>query len=196
VKRPLVSDELWSFVEPLLPKHKAKPGKRGRPPVDDRACLAGIVFVLQSGIPWWMLPQEMGCGSGVTCWRRLRYWQRRGVWKKLLYALLAELGRQGMIDWSKGVLDSQSLRAVFGGDLPGRILPIGPKKAPNGTSSLTAEAPPWPYDLPEPSGTTPSKRCRCLTTSRRSRSPTDTDGGVRKASMGTGPTVRPATTEG
>jgi transposase len=52
--------------------------------VDDRACLTGIVFVLQSGIPWEMLPQEMGCGSGMTCWRRLRYWKRRGVWKKLL----------------------------------------------------------------------------------------------------------------
>ena len=88
--RPLVPDELWEIIEPLLPRHKARPGKRGRPPVDDRACLTGIIFVLQSGIPWWMLPQEMGCGSGVTCWRRLRYWQRCGVWKKLLHALLRQ----------------------------------------------------------------------------------------------------------
>jgi transposase len=65
----LVPDELWEAVAPLLPRHKARPGKRGRPPVDDRACLTGIVFVLRSGIPWEMLPQEMGCGSGVTCWR-------------------------------------------------------------------------------------------------------------------------------
>src|SRR3954447_9392914 len=85
---PLVPDELWDAVAPLLPRHKARPGKRGRPPVDDRACLTGIIFVLRSGIPWEMLPQEMGCGSGVTCWRRLRSWQRRGVWKKLLHALL------------------------------------------------------------------------------------------------------------
>jgi transposase len=85
---PLVPDELWEAVAPLLPRHKARPGKRGRPPVDDRACLTGIVFVLRSGIPWELLPQEMGCGSGVTCWRRLRYWQRRGVWKKLLHSLL------------------------------------------------------------------------------------------------------------
>ncbi|HMB04070.1 MAG TPA: IS5 family transposase [Isosphaeraceae bacterium] len=113
--RPLVPDELWEIIEPLLPRHKARPGKRGRPPVDDRACLTGIIFVLQSGIPWWMLPQEMGCGSGVTCWRRLRYWQRRGVWKKLLHALLDRLGREGLLDWSKAVVDSQSYRAVFGG---------------------------------------------------------------------------------
>ena len=82
--RPLVPDELWEIIEPLLPRHKARPGKRGRPPVDDRACLTGIIFVLQSGIPWWMLPQEMGCGSGVTCWRRLRYWQRRGICEEAL----------------------------------------------------------------------------------------------------------------
>ena len=118
--RPLVPDELWEIIEPLLPRHKARPGKRGRPPVDDRACLTGIIFVLQSGIPWWMLPQEMGYGSGVTCWRRLRYWQRRGIWKKLLHALLDRLGREGLIDWSKAVVDSQSYRAVFGGVLTGK----------------------------------------------------------------------------
>ena len=113
--RPLVPDELWEVVQPLLPRHRARPGKRGRPPVDDRACLTGIVFVLQSGIPWEMLPQEMGCGSGMTCWRRLRYWQRRGVWKKLLHALLQRVGQEEGIDWEHCCVDSQSIRAVFGG---------------------------------------------------------------------------------
>jgi transposase len=112
---PLVSDELWELVAPLLPRHKAKPGRRGRPPIDDRACLTGIVFVLQSGIPWRMLPQEMGCGSGVTCWRRLRHWQRRGVFKKLWHATLDRLGKEGRIEWATAVVDSASIRAVFGG---------------------------------------------------------------------------------
>ena len=83
--------------------------------MDDRAALTGIVFVLQSGIPWNMLPQEMGCGSGVSCWRRLRHWQRRGVWRKLLAAMLQRVNDERGIDWSKVVLDSQSIRAVFGG---------------------------------------------------------------------------------
>jgi transposase len=81
--------------------------------VDDHAYLTGIVFVLRSGIPWELLPLEIGCGSGVTCWRRLRYWQRRGVWKKLLHALLDRLGREGLIDWEKASVDSQTYRAVF-----------------------------------------------------------------------------------
>jgi transposase len=70
------------MVAPLLPPPRPRP-KGGRPPVDDRKALTGILFVLKSGIPWAMLPREMGCGSGMTCWRRLRDWQRAGVWQKL-----------------------------------------------------------------------------------------------------------------
>jgi transposase len=155
---PLVPDELWEAVEPLLPRHKARPGKRGRPPVDDRACLTGIIFVLRSGIPWEMLPQEMGCGSGVTCWRRLRYWQRRGVWKKLLHALLQRVGQEEGIDWDHCCVDSQSFRAVFGGDSRARTPRIGPRKGPNGTCSSMARAPRWPCGSREPTATNRSRR--------------------------------------
>ena len=78
MSKPLVSDALWEIIEPLLPPEPPKP-KGGRPRVPDRAALSGIIFVLKSGIPWEMRPQEMGCGSGVTCWRRLRAWQEAGV---------------------------------------------------------------------------------------------------------------------
>src|SRR6266704_838194 len=79
--KPLIEDELWSIIEPLLPRRRKRPKKgRGRPRVLDRAALTGIVFVLRSGIPWKMLPREMGCGSGVTCWRRLKAGQRAWPW--------------------------------------------------------------------------------------------------------------------
>jgi transposase len=115
--KPLVSDELWTVVEPLLPTRRAQP-KGGRPWIDDRATLTGILFVLRSGIPWRMLPIEMGCGSGVTCWRRLREWQRRGVWKKLHRALLEQLAAADQIDWSRAALDSRSLAAKKGDARP------------------------------------------------------------------------------
>ena len=100
----------------FCPLYKARPGKCGRPPVDDRACLTGIIFVLQSGIPWWMLPQEMGCGSGVTCWRRLRDCRlTRRLEETTARLLLDRLGREGLLDWSKAVVDSQSF-ALFLGD--------------------------------------------------------------------------------
>src|SRR5918992_491323 len=88
--KKLVTDELWEVVEPLLPEEPPKP-KGGRPRIDDRAVLTGILFVLKSGIPWEMLPQEMGCGSGMTCWRRRRDWHAAGVWERLHRVLLDRL---------------------------------------------------------------------------------------------------------
>ena len=110
----LVPDALWSLIEPLLPMLLPKP-QGGRPRLTDRACLAGIIFVLQSGIPWCMLPKTLGCGSGMTCWRRLRDWQHDGIWDLIHFALLDWLSRNGQIEWSRAVVDSCSVRAVFGG---------------------------------------------------------------------------------
>jgi transposase len=115
----LVPEELWTEVEPLLPPEPPKP-KGGRPRVPDRACLTGIVFVLHSGMSWNMVPLELGCGSGVTCWRRLRDWTAAGVWPAVHQRLLDTLNRLGEIDWSRAVIDSGSVRAVFGGTTPDR----------------------------------------------------------------------------
>ena len=76
----LVSDELWEAVAPLLPPAPPK-SWGGRPRVPDRAALGGIIFVLRQGLRWRDLPQALGYGSGVTCWRRLRRWQELGVWQ-------------------------------------------------------------------------------------------------------------------
>src|SRR5438128_6506341 len=109
----LVPDKLWELIEPLLPKHKgSKLG--GRPRISDRDALTGIIFVLKTGIPWEYLPQELGCGSGVTCWRRLRAWQRAGVWQRLHHVLLNRLGEAGRIDWRRASADSARLPAKRG----------------------------------------------------------------------------------
>jgi len=112
--KPLVSDELWAIVEPLLPKVERRYRFPGRKRIDDRSVLTGILFVLQTGIPWEYLPQEMGCGSGMTCWRRLKEWQDAGVWQKLHEVLLARLHQAGRIDWSRAAIDSSHVRAVGG----------------------------------------------------------------------------------
>jgi transposase len=136
---PLVSDELWSLIEPLLPAPKPRP-KGGRPPLDHRAALTGILFVLKSGIPWEMLPQEMGCGCGMTCWRRLRDWQAAGVWQRLHAVLLARLRAAGQIDWRRAALDSASVPAKKGAKAPGQARPIAASRAPSAISWSTAAA--------------------------------------------------------
>ena len=117
--KPLLDAALWELIEPLLPEPKARRLRfPGRKPIENRKTLTGILFVLKTGIGWEDLPQEMGCGSGMTCWRRLRDWQEAGVWQRLHELLLAKLRNADQIDWSRAVVDSSALRALKGGSKP------------------------------------------------------------------------------
>ncbi|WP_310319903.1 IS5 family transposase [Paraburkholderia terricola] len=118
--KPIIDDELWALIEPLLPPARPRRFRYpGRKPVADRAALTGILFVLKSGIRWSELPSEMGCGSGISCWRRLRDWQLAGVWDRLHEILLAKLRAADRIDFSRVVIDSTSVRAVGAGGKTG-----------------------------------------------------------------------------
>src|SRR6266511_3157200 len=114
-----VSDGLWVRIEPLLPKSQRRFRYPGRRPLDDRLVLQGILFVLHTGIGWEHLPQELGFGSGMTAWRRLRSWQKAGVWRRLHQALLARLQADGQIDWSRAIIDASYVQAKKGGSALG-----------------------------------------------------------------------------
>src|SRR5579883_3634193 len=104
--RPLLPAELWERIEPLLPPPKPRRFRfPGRKPIDNRKALTGLLFVLKTGLPWEDLPREMGCGSGMTCWRRLAEWNDAGVWDRLHQVLLDELDKTRQIDWSGAVID-------------------------------------------------------------------------------------------
>ncbi len=132
--RPLLPDDLWDAIAPLLPPPRPRP-KGGRRPIENRAALTGILFVLRSGLPWEMLPAEMGCGCGMSCWRRLRDWQEAGVWVRLHQILLERLHAAGEIDWGRASLDSASVPAKKGGLPPARTRRTGASRAPSATSS-------------------------------------------------------------
>jgi transposase len=126
----LVSDEFWARVEPVIPVVRRRHRYPGRKRVDDRACLEAIMYVLKTGCQWAMVPvSETGC-SGKTAWRRMDEWDRVGVWDELHDRLLAELNAQDGIDWSTGVVDGSSQRAVFGGTSPARPRSIA-RRAPS-----------------------------------------------------------------
>lgn len=113
--KPLLPDKLWELIQPLIPPHPPQP-KGGRPWLDDHKALTGIIFVLKTGIPWEDLPQEMGCGCGMTCWNRLRDWQAAGIWDQIHQVLLAHLRHADKIDFHRFVVDSTHVRAVGGGE--------------------------------------------------------------------------------
>ncbi|CAM4121175.1 IS5 family transposase [Comamonas aquatilis] len=114
-RRP-VSKELWRQLQPLIPafESSAKGGAR-KVAVSDEAALNGILFVLETGIPWEDLPQSLGYVSGMTCWRRLRDWNASGVWQKLHLAMLARLREHDQIDWGRASIDGSSVPSPLGG---------------------------------------------------------------------------------
>lgn len=129
----IVPDSLWERIEPLLPKVERRKRHTGRKRLDDRKVLCGILFVLHTGIRWEFLPQELGFGSGMTCWRRLAEWHQAGVWERLHRLLLEELHAAGQLDWSRAVIDSSHVRALKGGPKPGRARSTAADRAPSTT---------------------------------------------------------------
>lgn len=138
----LVTDELWALVEPVLPAHEPSP-KGGHPRTSDRVCLTGIIFVLRTGIGWEDFPHEMGC-CGMTLWNRLHEWMQAGVWPRVHELLLAELRDADQIDFSRVVVDSSSVRAVFGGRRPAPAPWTAARRAASTTWSWTRAACPSP----------------------------------------------------
>ena len=96
--RQVLDDALWEEVKRLLPDPKPRRHRfPGRKPIPDRQALEGILFVLRTGIPWRLLPLDLGCGSGVSCWRRLNDWKQLGVWERIHALVSARLHSEGTL---------------------------------------------------------------------------------------------------
>ncbi|MFH8425957.1 IS5 family transposase [Streptomyces sp. NPDC018038] len=115
-----VDDELWAVIEPLLPRVERRARHPGRKRHPDRLVFQGIQFVLHTGIAWEYLPQELGFGSGMTCWRRLAEWTEAGVWLRLYEVLLAKLRGANALDFSRAAVYGSHIRAFKGGAKTGR----------------------------------------------------------------------------
>ena len=134
MSRRKISNELWAALELLIPAFTPSPKGGRRRTVDDRAALNGILYVLQTGVPWEDLPQELGFGSGMTCWRRLRDWQAAGVWEQLHLAMLRRLREHDQIDWERASLDAASVPSHRGARKPAPTRQTGESSGRNGTS--------------------------------------------------------------
>jgi transposase len=79
-----LTDGQWPRLEPWLPKPKSGPGKPGRPPVDRRRVVNGILSVDKTGGPWRLLPNEVGCWP--TGYDYVNRWSRAGLWRQAMEA--------------------------------------------------------------------------------------------------------------
>jgi transposase len=153
--KPVLDEDLWRLIEPILPELKSPSRRGGRPQLSNRQTLTGILFVLRTGIPWEYLPQEMGCGSGMSCWRRLRDWNQAGMWMRLHGILLDRLQAADKIDWSRAVIDSASVRAMHRGKKRDRAPWTAANTGRNTIcSSMAQDACRWPSRPRRPIGMT------------------------------------------
>jgi transposase len=101
-----LSPEEWARLEPLLPPQH---GPRGRPYLEHRTVLNGILWRLRTGAPWRDLPARYG--SWQTCYSRFRRWQQQGIWQRLLEQLQRRADQEGDLAWAVVAVDSTTVRA-------------------------------------------------------------------------------------
>ena len=106
-----VSDEFWEKVEPLIPPAPSHT-KGGRTRMDDRDAFTAMIYVLRTGIQWNALPREMGASSTVH--DRYQEWERKGFFKELWRAGLAEYDELEGIEWEWQALDGTMTKAPLG----------------------------------------------------------------------------------
>lgn len=120
-------------IEPLLPVRQRRLRHPGRKAREDRKVLCGILSVRYTGIRCEWLPVELGFGSGMTCWRRLRDWNNAEVRQRMHEVLPAELRAADRLDMSRAVIDGSHIRALKGGPEPVGARSAGVGRAPSTT---------------------------------------------------------------
>lgn len=109
--KPFLSDSQWLLIAELLADPPPSP-LGGRPRVEPRPCLEGIIWVLVSGARWQDLPERHPSPS--TCWRRLREWSDDGRFLAAWDLLLGKLDRLKGINWEEAIGDGSFVRAKKG----------------------------------------------------------------------------------
>jgi putative transposase len=136
VFRPLgtiweVPEQAWERIKPILDE-AYRPKPTGRPRIDFRAALNGIIYRARTGCQWNHLPREFGDDSSVHRW--FQCWVKDGVFEKFWAVLLEECDELGGVDWEWQSADCCMGKARWGGEKRGRIPPTGPNPAPRRAS--------------------------------------------------------------
>jgi transposase len=104
--------EQWAVVEPLLPKPVKRADGKGRPRVDNRAILNGILWVMRTGAPWHDMPNRYP--SYQTCHRRFQEWVKAGTFETILKKLVQDVKERGDLDLTECFIDGTFVMAKKG----------------------------------------------------------------------------------
>ena len=107
-----LTDEQWAVVEPLLPKPVKRADGRGRPRVDNRAILNGILWVMRTGAPWHDMPNRYP--PYQTCHRRFQEWVQTGTFETILRKLVQDVKERGNLDLTECFIDGTFVMAKKG----------------------------------------------------------------------------------
>jgi len=125
-----VSDQLWDdFILPVLRELDPEP-RAGRPRIDQRKALDGVIYQMRSGCQWNHLPREFGDDASIH--RTLQRWIARGVLEHVWSKLVELCDELGAVNWVWQSVDAALGKARFGGIMSDRIPRIVRKKARNG----------------------------------------------------------------
>ena len=107
-----LTNEQWAVVEPFLPKAKRRADGKGRPRIDNRAVLNGILWVMRTGAPWHDMPSRYP--SYQTCHRRFQEWVRSSTFENILKALVRDVKERGNLDLTECFIDGSFVMAKKG----------------------------------------------------------------------------------
>jgi transposase len=107
-----LTDKQWAIVEPLLPKPIKRADGKGRPRVDSRAILNGILWVMRTGAPWHDMPDRYP--PYQTCHRRFQEWVHSGAFEKILKKLVEDVKERGDLDLTECFIDGTFVMAKKG----------------------------------------------------------------------------------
>jgi transposase len=107
-----LTDKQWEIIEPIIPKSRSRKGKRGRPSVNKREVLNGILWILRTGAQWREMPKKYP--PYQTCHRYFQNWSRVGTLGKLLRCLANDLIKRGKLKIEEGFIDGSFSSAKKG----------------------------------------------------------------------------------
>jgi len=123
-----LSDEHWERIRDHFPEEHIPPSRPGRKPIPTRNVIEAVLWILNTGAQWHMLPQ---CYPNYkTVHRRFQHWCRNEVLRDVLVDLANALREEGTIDESECFIDATFASAKGGGD------EIGPTKRGKGVKIM------------------------------------------------------------